>query len=210
MLPAIALTLLSLLVLLIAEARGMPGLRALAKTAASTGFVAVALTAGAWSSPFGRALLAALAFSWLGDVVLLGHSDRSFRSGLVLFLLGHAGFDVAFLTRGISPVGALAGTLAVLIPAVVVYRALSPHIRGPLRLPVQAYLVVISSMVALSVATTAVHGGAPFVLAAGLFFASDLMVAREKFISSSLANRLLGLPLYYVAQLLFASSPAWS
>jgi uncharacterized membrane protein YhhN len=207
---AIALTLLALLVLLIAEARRKPGLRAVAKSLASTGFVAVALTAGALDSPFGRALLVALAFSWLGDVALLGNSDRSFRLGLVLFLVGHLGFDVAFLIRGASPLGAIVGAWAVVIPAALVYRTLSPHIIGPLRRPVQVYLGVISTMVALSLATAVAHGGAVFVLAAGLFFASDVMVAREKFVESTFLNPLFGLPLYYVAQLLFASSPAWS
>jgi uncharacterized membrane protein YhhN len=98
----------------------------------------------------------------------------------------------------------------VILPALGIHRWLSPSVRGKLRRPVQAYLVVISSMVALSLATAIAHGGFGLVLAATMFFLSDVLVAREKFVASAFANRLVGLSLYYVAQLLFATSPSWS
>jgi uncharacterized membrane protein YhhN len=41
-------------------------------------------------------------------------------------------------------------------------------------------------------------------LGAALFFASDLLVARDRFVRPGLANRLVGLPLYYAAQVLLA------
>jgi len=39
-----------------------------------------------------------------------------------------------------------------------------------------------------------------------LFFLSDLLVARDRFVAPGFGNRLLGLPLYYAAQLLLASA----
>ena len=40
-------------------------------------------------------------------------------------------------------------------------------------------------------------------VAAVIFYLSDIAVARERFVTSSVTNRLLGLPAYYGAQLLF-------
>ena len=43
-------------------------------------------------------------------------------------------------------------------------------------------------------------------VAALLFYLSDLAVARERFVAPGRTNRLWGLPTYYVAQILFALS----
>ncbi len=42
-----------------------------------------------------------------------------------------------------------------------------------------------------------------------LFYISDLFVARQRFVVDSPVNRVVGLPLYYVAQFLLAFSAAW-
>ena len=206
MLLAIGVTVAALVALVVADTRDWAVARALSKTAASTGFVAIAVSAGATASPFGWALLTALGFSWLGDVALLGKSDASFRSGLVLFLLGHLGFCGAFVVRGIAPVGVVLGAVATLVPAVAIYRWLARWVHGSMWIAVRAYLVVIGSMVALSIATTWSQGSPLFILAATLFFTSDLLVAREKFVATGAVNRIVGLPLYYAAQLLFAAT----
>jgi uncharacterized membrane protein YhhN len=91
------------------------------------------------------------------------------------------------------------------------HRWLDPHVKGRMRRPVQAYLGVISSMVALSLATVIGRGDARLVVAAVLFLLSDLFVAREKFVEKSKVNTAVGLPLYYVAQLVFAwALTAWT
>jgi uncharacterized membrane protein YhhN len=46
------------------------------------------------------------------------------------------------------------------------------------------------------------------VIGACAFFASDLAVARERFVVHSVANKLWGLPAYYAGQLLLAWSIA--
>jgi uncharacterized membrane protein YhhN len=72
---------------------------------------------------------------------------------------------------------------------------------------VLSYIAVITVMVwgALSVV---IGGWAPARVAAGavLFYLSDLAVARERFVAHSFTNRAVGLPLYYVGQLLLAST----
>ena len=57
------------------------------KMAASSAFVALALTAGALRTRYGSVVLAALVFSWVGDLLLTGTSDRHFLLGLVSLLI---------------------------------------------------------------------------------------------------------------------------
>jgi uncharacterized membrane protein YhhN len=75
-----------------------------------------------------------------------------------------------------------------------------------MQVPVHAYIVVITGMLALAVGTVA--AGSPGIVLAGAlaFYLSDLSVARDRFIRESFANKLWGLPLYYAAQLCLAAS----
>jgi hypothetical protein len=50
----------------------------------------------------------------------------------------------------------------------------------------------------------AAGGGWSLGLAAVAFYLSDISVARDRFAQAGFGNRLWGLPLYYLAQLLFA------
>jgi len=43
-------------------------------------------------------------------------------------------------------------------------------------------------------------------IAALMFAASDVSVARNRFVARKIVNKVWGLPLYYAAQLLFATS----
>jgi len=177
------------------------------KMFASTGFIAVALSVGALSNSYGRIVLAALVLSWLGDLLLTFESRNAFLGGLVAFLLGHVAYSVAFGTLGVNPVvGALAAA-AVAIVAVFVWRWLAPHV-GDMAAPVVAYIVVISAMVVL--AYGAFGDGATWLIPVGatLFFISDLFVARNQFVAQTTVNRMWGLPLYYLAQVLLALSVA--
>lgn len=176
------------------------------KPAAALAFLALGfLTASGHASPITNAFLAALALSLVGDVCLMLKTDTSFLAGLGAFLLGHVGFAVAFALRGVDPLWA-GGMLVLTLPfAFVVWRWLAPHVPAPMKIPVIAYMSVISLMVVLAVGT---HGAkpAPFlVLAAFSFFVSDLAVAREKFVNPTHTNRYWGLPLYFGAQLVFAA-----
>lgn len=204
MLPWAALTAIALIGLLAAEARGArPGIY-VAKPLASAGFVGAAVAAGALGSGYGRAVLAALVLSWLGDVLLMSSRSAVFLAGLGAFLLAHVGYGAAFVLRGQDTM-ASAGALAVLsAPALAVAWWLRPRLPAEMRLPVFLYIGVITVMVALAVGTVA--AGAPWVLLAGAvaFYLSDLSVANDRFVREDFGNRLWGLPLYYAAQLCFA------
>ena len=177
------------------------------KMAASSGFLATALAAGALRGGYGRAVLAGLALCWWGDCFLTGGSERYFLLGLGAFLLGHLSFAGAFLVHGINPRWSGAASLAALVPATLVYAWLAPRL-GPMKLPVCGYIAIISLMLALAIGTRG-RGGTPLILlGAALFYASDLCVARQKFVSPSPWNPLIGLPLYYAAQLCLAASIA--
>jgi hypothetical protein len=90
-----------------------------------------------------------------------------------------------------------------------VWRWLSPSLPDDMRRPVQAYFAVIATMTALACAVTGA-GATPLVaLGAIAFTASDISVARDRFVQPGFVNRVWGLPLYYFAQVLLALSPAW-
>ena len=91
--------------------------------------------------------------------------------------------------------------------AAAVLRWLWPGLPRPLRLPVIAYVIAIAVMVVTAAGTVADRGPG-LLAAAAVFAASDVFVARERFVHSTVANRLLGLPLYYGAQLVLALSVA--
>jgi len=175
------------------------------KPLASAGFLAIALVNGALETPFGIAVLVALALSWIGDVLFIPNgAGPMFRSGVLAFLAAHVAFLAAFVVRGVSLPAAL-GSLVVLVPLGAVIgpyfvRRVSPD----LRVPVTAYIVVLSTMVALAVATHA-RASAPIVVVAAIaFYLSDLSVALDRFVKPSFVHRAWGIPLYYAAQVLFA------
>jgi uncharacterized membrane protein YhhN len=91
-------------------------------------------------------------------------------------------------------------------PAIVVLRWLQPNLSEKMRIPVVAYVAVISLMVVTAAGATASTGRGAIGLGAICFYLSDLHVARDRFVSRSFWNKSWGLPLYYAAQLLLAST----
>ncbi len=193
--------------LLVAEARRSPAGLWVTKPLAAAVYIAIALAAGATGSAYGWAILAALVLSWWGDVLLIP-KDRPgvFRAGILAFLAGHLAFAVAFLIRGVSP-GALVIALGLMaIPAVTVHHWLADKVPAELKPAVVAYIGVISVMFALAVATHAREPSLLIVAGAALFWLSDIFVARDRFVQPGFVNRLIGLPLYFTAQVLLALS----
>jgi uncharacterized membrane protein YhhN len=182
-----------LLGLLRAEVRD--GRRAPFKVATSAGFVALALALHP-ATPFGRWILAGLCLSALGDVLLLSASRRGFLAGLVAFLLAHLAYAVAFRPLASPSPWAAAGILGA---TAVVLRWLWPHL-GRMRLPVVAYCGVIGLMLWLALGVDRME----IRLGGLLFWLSDLLVARHRFVRAEPLNRLAGLPLYYAGQYLIA------
>lgn len=87
-----------------------------------------------------------------------------------------------------------------------VWRWLRPNLDEAMVGPVAAYVVVISVMVIAALATAGFDLDGRIVAGAGLFYMSDLFVARQRFVAPGFVNRLVGLPLYYAGQILLALS----
>lgn len=204
-LSAVVVALVALL--LVGEGRDDPRLRWFAKPLASAAFVALGASTGVMATPWGLPMLAGFVLCWFGDVFLIPADKRVFLAGIGAFLLGHVGFAVAFLLRGLDPL-ATGLTAVLLLPAAWgVWRWLEPHLSGVMRRAVPAYIVVICTMVATAVGTSVVAApgrGPVLALGAMLFWVSDLCVARQRFVAPGFVNRAVGLPLYYGAMLTLA------
>lgn len=178
----------------------------ISKTAASLTFVALGWVRWSAGDTVGGWLLAGLALCALGDVLLLG--KRTFDPGLLAFLLGHVlyilGFGAALPIGDWPPAPAFLLAVLLAVAAVASIRWLWPHL-GRRRVTVTSYVLVISIMVWASVSTWW-FGAVPWTGATGalLFYLSDLAVARHRFVRPEFVNRAVGLPLYYVGQLLIA------
>jgi uncharacterized membrane protein YhhN len=215
MIVATSVCALACLVLVGAEHRHARTLRMVAKPIASLAFIAVGHAAAHADTSFERHILLGLVLGAAGDVALLGASNRAFMVGLVAFLLGHLAYVIGCIhlvdpprtlhlagVYAAAPVAVGLGALAWLWPKL-----------GSMRVPVIFYVATIIAMVIAAIAAArsdALPARNGRLLAAGavLFFASDLAVARDKFVEKSFWNRAWGLPAYYAGQLLIAWSLA--
>ncbi|MBX7258692.1 MAG: lysoplasmalogenase [Candidatus Hydrogenedentes bacterium] len=179
------------------------------KMAASSGFIITSLLAGATQTVYGRWLLAGLAFSWWGDFFLLNGSQMSFVTGLISFLIGHVCYTVAFWQYDSRKDIALGGLAVLVLPAALLISALWPNVAPNLRVPVVAYTAVISVMLALSFGTWQKPGFILIIVGALAFYVSDICVARGSFGKQEAINGQIGLPLYFIGQVLLAASAAY-
>jgi uncharacterized membrane protein YhhN len=185
-------------ILLAGEIKHRDVLRFVGKPIASAGFLVTGVAAYT-PSRFAACILVGLVLGAIGDIALL--FERGFIAGLVVFLLGHLAYAIG--VAQVVPVDRWASpfALAPIAAAAIAIVWLWPH-AGAMKGPVVAYVVAIVAMVIAAIA----FGRPRFVAGAVLFFASDLAVARDKFVKPGFANRAWGLPVYYAAQLLIASS----
>jgi uncharacterized membrane protein YhhN len=173
------------------------------KMLAATSYLAFALTLGALDSLYGTVVFAALLLSWLGDLFLIGEARSAFVTGLGAFLLAHVAYASAFALGGLALAPAGLAAVVMVVVAVVVLRWLRRGTLPPRMVPpVVAYLVAIGVMVAFAAGT----GSTRVLIGAVAFAVSDIFVARHRFVARAPINRRLGLPLYFAAQLLLAST----
>jgi len=200
--------------LLLAECAERRDLRYRTKPAASLAFLIVALACGALRGGLDAPMpwiAIGLVLGAVGDVLLMFPGERAFLGGLVAFLAGHVAYVIAF-AREVPirwwPDAPAALTIPVIAAALGALGYLWRHL-GAMKIPVIAYVAVITTMViGALVCEWAVRNGPlhQHVATAGaiLFFASDLSVARDRFVHPGFVNRAWGLPAYYAGQLLFA------
>jgi uncharacterized membrane protein YhhN len=196
-------------VALVLAAEGRPKLAwpgGIAKMIASTAFLGVAWQAGAFSSGPGIAIFVGLALSWWGDLFLIFRAKPIFLAGLISFFGGHVAYIAAFALAGLSPLYVGIGVAVVVALGVPVLLWLVPKLTE-MHVPVYAYMLVISAMVALSAGAWGATGNVLLPVGAFLFYISDICVARDRFVAPGSINRYIGLPLYYGGQLVLAWSP---
>ena len=154
----------------VAVGRGFRGAEYVAKPAALAALIAYAAasSASAW-------LVAALALSLAGDVLLMLPFEL-FVPGLAAFLLAHVAYVAAFRSPALR-------TMVLLVPVAIVAVPLGSRVVGAideraLRPPVIAYVAVISVMVASALA----YGAVAAAWGAVLFMASDALIAWNRFV----------------------------
>jgi uncharacterized membrane protein YhhN len=207
---AIAVCAVATAALVYCEWRRLPAGQALFKLTASTAFVVLAVQLGAAGSTYGRWVLAGLVLSGWGDAFLLSRRSALFLCGMAAFLAAHAAYAMAFATVLAShPWPALTLWVASVLMAAVgllTLRWLWPHLQGLFKSAVGCYVLAISVMCVLAVALGGATGWWLPAAGALVFAASDLAVARDRFVAPGFVNPALGLPLYYAAQVMLALS----
>jgi uncharacterized membrane protein YhhN len=209
----LGLAVVLLLGLLKAEKTGIPTRILIFKTPLSLLFI---VAWGLQSHPnvlFSGLVLVALACCCGGDILLALGSRRAFLLGLCCFLFAHVMYAAAFFMKGTLGPGMAMGVILMVAAAGFIWRWLEPHL-GTMTIPALAYLVIISTMVCGAWAIV----GNPHIpdltrsgvfAGAALFYLSDIAVARQRFVQNDPMNRVVGLPLYYMAQFMLAFSSAW-
>lgn len=158
-------------------------------------------------------ITAGLLLSFGGDLSLMFQQKRkAFMLGLVLFLLAHVVYTVIFSIFGVFTVWDSLTAALLLGAGVGFYRLMRMNL-GTMRIPVIAYIVIISLMVnrAASASLSPDFSQAQALLVlfgALLFYVSDVILAANKFWKHWKYNR-ISLVFYYSGQLLIALSAGY-
>lgn len=172
-------------------------------------FILTALAAGI-EGTYATLVLIGLVCGFLGDVLLIPDSRKAFLAGLVVFLLGHVLYVMAFadLTAPTSLNPMI--ILALFVAGGGVFGVLRPHL-GTMQIPVLAYIGIITTMVVVALAVyfetdTPQDFRRLVALGAILFYLSDLGVAIDRFMKPPFLQAYWSLPFYYAAQFMLALS----
>jgi uncharacterized membrane protein YhhN len=192
-----------------AEANNQNKLNSKGKFLASLAFVAYAWDLGAVETVYGQVLLLGLVLCLIGDVLLSLHGRSwSFLLGIVAFLLAHIAYATAFSLTGFTPEKLPLILPVALIFLLMVFLWLRKYLTGKYMIAVPAYLLAIGCMLVFAWCNQSITAWWWIVTGASLFALSDLLVARNRFIKTENINRIIGLPIYYLAQLLLAYTTA--
>lgn len=139
-----------------------------------------------------------LVCSLAGDVFLMLPEER-FVEGLVSFLLAHIAYVVAFFVAGTSATSAAIGVAIVAVGVALMARPILRAVKSEhadFAVPVLAYVSVISVMVVAAWATSN-----PWAIVGAMsFYASDGILAWNKFVHQIKGGRFAIMSTYHVAQ----------
>ena len=143
--------------------------------------------------------VAGLALSLAGDVFLMLPRDL-FVPGLSSFLLAHIAYVVGMHVAGVTVLPFMVGLAVVAVAMATLGRRIVGAVRAGdepvLAGPVVAYMVVISAMVA-----SAIGVGTPVLIAgAVLFYASDALIAWNRFVGPTPHPRVSIMTTYHLGQ----------
>jgi uncharacterized membrane protein YhhN len=184
------------------EELGRPALRAIFKPITTALLLAVI---GWPETTLARAVAVGVLFSLLGDILLISRTELAFLAGLGAFLLAHLAYIAGFVWSGAAvwslPVAPLAG-LATALATALLLRAVWRG-AGGMHGPVAVYGVVITAMVTAAFATLAGPSALAPLAAIGslLFYASDALLALNRFRRPIRHAPLLTVGLYWAGQL---------
>jgi len=143
--------------------------------------------------------LLALGLSLVGDVLLMLPRDR-FVLGLVAFLLAHLAYIIGLWDDGVGilafVVGLAIAGLSVVIIGGRILTAMNAGENRDMAPPVRAYMAVISLMLASAIGTR--EGLA--IAGAGLFYASDALIAWDRFVRPRSWHGLAIMVTYHLGQ----------
>lgn len=195
------------LALLTAEYREDAKAQRFFKPLAALGFILLALSSGALETLYGQLILAGLVICAFGDVFLLARKSQIlFIAGMAAFALGHILYCFALrLSPDLFPsLWSLSHWIIwpIIISVCAFFLYIQPKLDLTMQIMVGLYSLIIGMMVVYAV------GSGRFITAlAGIIFAaSDMFVARDRFVKPSPKNALVITPLYFGAQALFALS----
>lgn len=169
------------------------------KPAATSALLAMAAVLSPDDSGQRTAFVVALALSLIGDVALMVPGDR-FIVGLGAFLFAHVAFVIGFAMRDTAGTDFLNGAFLIAAPVLIfgtrILRTLRRNGTPELIPPVVLYILAIAAMV-----TSAIAVGSGYAIAGALlFFASDSLIAEQRFVAPRPFVPVLIMITYHLAQ----------
>ncbi|MDF2158953.1 lysoplasmalogenase [Algoriphagus sp. CAU 1675] len=157
-----------------------------------------------------KAVMGALIFSWIGDVLLMW--SEFFIYGLGAFFLAHVCYIIAFKVAQLNHtkladvnfIKAFFHNLPIYLVAAFIYYMINPQL-GNLKIPVILYIIIIVSMVSTARERFQKSNAASFwqvFIGACFFFVSDGILALNKFYQPFSEAGILIMGTYVIAQLL--------
>lgn len=177
---------------------------------------ALLLMRGAADERLALFFMLGLCFSLAGDVFLMLPGERFFIPGLISFFVAHV-FYIIGLNPTLPPLGSVIVLIVVAALGVLLYTRIAASLRQKgeqaMRVPVGAYATILSLMLFSAWATLfrpawPAAARLTAIVGATLFFASDSMLAWNKFVKPSHTLHVLVMVTYHLAQFALAATIA--